>query len=114
MTFRWLKTFLLTISAAMALASVPALSADEPMTAREFLTMCDRVDPDCRSEYVAGLQASYEAKLACPPRIDDNSPITPWLDEMHRLVKEKPSLAGEDKNHLQLWAFMRLWPCPKN
>lgn len=114
MIVRWLNVFLLSSLATLAQASITGVRADDPMTAREFLAMCDRIDPNCRNEYVAGLQAAYEAKLACPPRIDVNSPITPWLDEMHRLVKDKPNLADEDKNRLQLWALMRLWPCPKN
>lgn len=107
-----IKVLLLSISAA-TLAPRPAVLADEQMTAREFLAACDRLDPGCRNEFEAGLQAVYEGKLACPPRIDVNTPITPWLDYMHRRVAESPSLADGDKNKLQLEAFMRLWPCPK-
>jgi hypothetical protein len=87
--------------------------ADAPMTAKEFLARCDRLDPGCRSEFVAGLQAVYVGGLSCPPRIDVNTPITPWLDYMHRRVTETPSLADSEKNNLQLEAFMHLWPCPK-
>jgi hypothetical protein len=105
----WIEVFLLLLTPLIA----PTAMADEPMTAKEFLAQCDRLDPACRSEFVAGLQAVYAGALACPPRIDVNTPITPWLDYMHRRIAESPSLAASEKNSLQLEAFMRLWPCPK-
>ena len=108
----WIKIFLLLLTAVMTLAPRTTL-ADESVTAKEFLAQCDRLDPVCRSEFVAGLQAVYAGGLSCPPRIDVNTPITPWLDYMHRRIAESPSLAAGEKNSLQLEAFMRLWPCPK-
>ncbi|HLF58881.1 MAG TPA: hypothetical protein VI732_04550 [Alphaproteobacteria bacterium] len=108
------KTVLLLASAALWLAPPTPLRADDRMTAGEFLARCDRFDADCRTEFVAGLQAVYEGKLACPPRIDVNTPITPWLDYMHRRVLENPGLADADNNRLQLEAFQYLWPCPEN
>jgi hypothetical protein len=107
-----IKIFLLLLTAVMTLAPRTTL-ADESVTAKEFLAQCDRLDPVCRSEFVAGLQAVYAGGLSCPPRIDVNTPITPWLDYMHRRIAESPSLAAGEKNSLQLEAFMRLWPCPK-
>ncbi|MET2825495.1 hypothetical protein [Mesorhizobium shangrilense] len=102
---------ILLLSMCLAMVALPA-GADEQETAGQFLARCQRPDPACRSEYEAGLQAVNEGQLACPPRIDVNAPITPWLDTMRRLVAEKPGLADGDKNILQLEAFMRLWPCP--
>ena len=96
----------------MVLAPQTAVFAEEQMTGKQFLAECDRLDPACRNEFVAGLQAVYAGKLACPERIDVNTPITPWLDYMRRRVAESPSLGDGDKNNLQLEAFMRLWPCP--
>jgi hypothetical protein len=108
----WIKGFLLLLTAVMTLAPRATL-ADKSVTAREFLSQCDRLEPVCRSEFVAGLQAVSVGGLSCPPRIDVNTPITPWLDYMHARIAESPSLAGSEKNSLQLEAFMRLWPCPK-
>ncbi len=85
----------------------------EALTAGEFLAACDELDPGCRNEFVAGLQAVTEGKMACPPRIDVNTPISPWLAYMHRRVSEKPALSDVNKNELQLEAFLALWPCPK-
>jgi hypothetical protein len=107
----WIRVFLSLSIAVTALA--PRAVADESVTATEFLAQCDRLDQVCRSEFVAGLQAVYAGGLSCPPRIDVNTPITPWLDYMHRRIAEAPSLAASEKNSLQLEAFMRLWPCPK-
>jgi hypothetical protein len=107
----WIKIFLLLLTPVMTIAP-RATVADESVTAKEFLAQCDRLDPVCRSEFVAGLQAVYAGGLSCPPRIDVNAPITPWLDYMHRRIVEAPSLADSEKNSLQLEAFMRLWPCP--
>jgi hypothetical protein len=108
----WIKIFLLLSTAVTTLAPRASL-ADESVTAMEFLAQCDRLDTVCRNEFVAGLQAVYAGGLSCPPRIDVNTPITPWLDYMHRRIAETPSLAASEKNTLQLEAFMRLWPCPK-
>ena len=102
---------ILLLSMCLAMVALPA-RADEQETAGQFLARCQRPDPACRSEYEAGLQAVNEGQLACPPRIDVNAPITPWLDTMRRLVAKTPGLADGDKNRLQLEAFMRLWPCP--
>lgn len=77
------------------------------------MARCDHLDPTCRDEFVAGLQAVYVGRLACPPRIDVNTPITPWLDYMRGRVSESPSQADRERNSLQLEAFMHLWPCPK-
>jgi hypothetical protein len=107
-----IKVLVLSTAAVAMPAPHAAVLADE-MTAREFLAACDRLDPGCRNEFEAGLEAVYEGKLACPPRIDVNTPITPWLDYMRRRVAQSPRLADGDKNKLQLEAFMRLWPCPK-
>ncbi len=113
MSIAYRSTLLILLSsAAMAVAPVAATSAAS-ITGSEFLAQCDRIDPNCRSDFVAGLQAVYEGHLACPPRIDLNTPISPWIAYMHRRLSEKPSLAGADKNRLQLEAFMHLWPCPK-
>jgi hypothetical protein len=106
------KILLLSIAPLMVLAPQTAVFAEEQMTGKQFLAECDRLDPACRNEFVAGLQAVYAGKLACPERIDVNTPITPWLDYMRRRVAESPSLGDGDKNNLQLEAFMRLWPCP--
>jgi hypothetical protein len=108
----WIKVLLLSMTQVMTLAPRTMALADA-QTAKEFLAGCDHLDPVCRSEFVAGLQAVYVGGLACPSRIDVNTPITPWLDYMHRRVTESPSLANGDKNSLQLEAFMHLWPCPK-
>ncbi len=108
----WIRTLLLSVTAAMAAAPPPAV-ADNQMTARQFLARCDELDPGCRNEFVAGLQAVYVGRMACPPRLDVNAPITPWLDYMHRRVAEAPKIGDSDANALQLEAFMRLWPCPK-
>jgi len=51
--------------------------------------------------------------MACPPRIDVNTPISLWLAYLHKRVSEGPSLANAEKDHLRLEAFMHLWPCPK-
>ena len=109
-----IRSYILLLSVCSVMFARPvAVLADEQETAGEFLARCDRMDPACRSEYEAGLQAVYEGQLACPSRIDVNAPITPWLDYMHRRVAKNPSLADGNKNRLQLEAFMRLWPCPK-
>jgi hypothetical protein len=108
----WAARLLLAVSAALML--VPSTMAEiGTRTAGEFLALCDRLDPGCRAEFVAGLQAVYAGGLACPPRIDANTPIAPWLDDMRRLVRQDAGLAGVDKNRLQLTAFEDLWPCPK-
>jgi hypothetical protein len=107
------KVLLWSMAALVTLASPATVFADEQMTAKEFLARCDRLEPICRAEFVAGLQAVYVGKLACPPRIDVNTPITPWLDYMRGRVSESPSLGDGDENRLQLEAFMHLWPCPK-
>jgi len=104
----------LAICAVVIFASRAPVLAEEQETAGQFLARCDRLDPGCRDEFVAGLQAVYEGKLACPERIDVNAPITPWLDYMHSRVIQSPGLAKGDKNRLQLEAFMHLWPCPAN
>jgi hypothetical protein len=109
----WIKVLLLSITQVVILALQTTVFADEQMTAKEFLALCDRLDPVCRNEFVAGLQAVYVGGLSCPSRIDVNTPITPWLDYMHRRITESPSLANNGKNNLQLEAFMHLWPCPK-
>jgi hypothetical protein len=109
----WIKVLLVLLTPVMTVAPRTTVFADEPTTAKAFLARCDRLDPVCRSEFVAGLQAVSVGGLACPPRIDVNSPITPWLDYMHRRITESPSLADSEKNSLQLEAFMHLWPCPK-
>jgi hypothetical protein len=106
-----IRSCILLLSVCSAIFASGAV-ADEQETAGAFLARCDRLDPACRSEYEAGLQAVNEGQLACPPRIDVNAPITPWIDYMNRLVAKNPSLADGDKNRLQLEAFMRLWPCP--
>jgi hypothetical protein len=87
--------------------------AREATTGGEFLAACDELDPGCRNEFVAGLQAVSEGELACPPQIDVNTPISPWLAYMHKRVTEDPSLANAEKDRLQLEAFEHLWPCPK-
>lgn len=104
---------LLAIAAVMLLALRTTAHADAQMTAKQFLARCDELDPGCRNEFVAGLQAVYVGRMACPPRIDVNAPITPWLDYMHRRVVESPKVGDGDANALQLEAFMRLWPCSK-
>jgi hypothetical protein len=109
----WIKVFLLLLLPAVMTLAPRATVADESVTAKEFLAQCDRLDPVCHSEFVAGLQAVYVGGLSCPPRIDVNTPIMPWLDYMRRRIAESPSLADGEKNSLQLEAFMRLWPCPK-
>ncbi len=111
MDHRFITLLSFTASAVLAFLTM-AHAADQ--TAREFLAQCDHFDPNCRAEFVAGLQAVYSGGLACPPRIDVNTPISPWLDYMHRRVREKPSLADADKSLLQLVAFKHLWPCPTN
>ena len=108
-----IKVLCLLMAVLVTFASRTSVSADEQVTVKEFLARCDRLDPVCRSEFVAGLQAVHVGGLACPPRIDVNTPITPWLDYMRRRVTEAPSLADSDENRLQLEAFMQLWPCPK-
>jgi hypothetical protein len=110
MNSRWITHFFLSASVASAL---PAMAHADNRTAGEFLAECDHLDPNCRAEFVAGLQAVYAGRLACPPQIDANTPISPWLDYMHRRVRENPRLADADKNRLQLTAFEHLWPCPK-
>jgi hypothetical protein len=109
----WLRRLALAASL-VVLPAVPRTALAAEQTAREFLAACDRSDPDCRTEFVAGLQAVYAGHMACPPRIDVNTPISPWLDYMRRRVREKPALAAADKNVLQLTAFEHLWPCPKD
>ena len=107
-------TGLFVAALAVAAIELPATArADDTMTAGEFLALCDELNPDCRAEFVAGLQAVYEGRLACPPRIDVNTPISPWLAYMHRRVREDPGLANADKNRIQLEAFEHLWPCAK-
>jgi hypothetical protein len=98
---------------ALALGLPSTGRADDTMTAGEFLAQCDRRDPNCRNEFVAGLQAVNEGRIACPPRIDVNTPMSPWLAYIRRRVREDPSLANADKNRLQLEAFEHLWPCPR-
>ena len=103
--------------AALALLApgVPSrLHAEQAMTAGEFLAECDELNPDCRDQFVAGLEAVTEGKFACPPRIDANTPISPWLAYLHRRLSADPSLASVDANRLQLEVFMQLWPCPQN
>lgn len=106
------KVLLLSIASLMVLAPRTAVAEAQQMTVKQFLARCDRLDPFCRDEFVLGLQAVYAGRLACPERIDVNTPITRWLGYMHRRIAESPSLGDRDKNYLQLEAFMRLWPCP--
>ena len=106
----WIKVLLLSSAAVMLLASQMTARA-EGQTAKQFLARCDQLDPGCRNEFVAGLQAVYVGKMACPPRIDVNAPITPWLEYMHRRITESPKVGDGDANRLQLEAFMHLWPC---
>jgi len=112
MNGRWITRFLLAVSAPLALV-LPTMADADSHTAGEFLAECDHFDPNCRAEFVAGLQAVYAGGLACPPQIDVNTPISSWLDYMHRRVRDNPGLADADKNRLQLTAFEHLWPCPK-
>jgi hypothetical protein len=98
---------------ALELPSTARAAAGDTMTAGEFLALCDELNPDCRAEFVAGLQAVNDGQMACPPRIDVNTPISPWLAYMHSLVRKDPGLANADLNELQLEAFEHLWPCPK-
>ena len=72
------------------LLALPTMARAADQTAREFLAQCDHFDPNCRTEFVAGLQAVHSGGLACPPQIDVNTPISPWLDYMHRRVLENP------------------------
>jgi hypothetical protein len=109
----WATGLFVWALAVVALDSPSPGWAREAMTGGEFLAACDELDPGCRNEFVAGLQAVSEGQMACPPRIDVNTPISPWLAYMHSLVKADPGLAGADKGRLQLEAFMHLWPCPK-
>lgn len=112
MNWRWIARFHFAVSAALAFA-LPTMADANSRTAGEFLVECDRLDPNCRAEFVAGLHAVYAGGLACPPRIDVNTPISPWLDYMHGRVRANPGLANADKDRLQLMAFEHLWPCPK-
>jgi len=113
MNHRFIALLFFPASMALLLA-LPTMARAAEQTAREFLAQCDRFDPNCRVEFVAGLQAVYSGDLACPPQIDVNTPISPWLDYMHLRVRENPDLADADKNLLQLMAFKHLWPCPTN
>ena len=107
-------TGLFVLVLAMAALDLPWPGwAREATTGGEFLAACDELDPGCRNEFVAGLQAVNEGQMACPPRIDVNTPISPWLAYMRQRVTEDPGLANADKGRLQLEAFMHLWPCPK-
>ena len=96
-----------------ALGLPSGVRAEEAMTGGEFLAECDELNPDCRKQFVAGLEAVTEGKLACPPQIDVNTPISGWLAYMHQRVSGDPSFAGGDVGRLQLTAFMHLWPCSK-
>jgi hypothetical protein len=107
----WTKVLLLSIAPLMVLALRTTVFAEEQMTAKQFLARCDRLDPGCRDEFVAGLKAAYAGRLACPERIDVNTPITPWLDYMRSRVAESPSVGDRDKNNLQFEAFLHVWPC---
>ena len=109
----WATGLFVAALAVVALDLPSAGRAREAMTEGEFLAACDELDPGCRNEFVAGLQAVSEGQMACPPRIDVNTPISPWLAYMHKRVTEDPSLANAEKDRLQLEAFMHLWPCPK-
>ena len=102
----------LALTAALAIwISEPGL-AEMSMTGREFLRRCDHELSVCRDEFTAGLKAVHVTKLACPPRLDDNAPITPWIDAMHARIRKTPRLADEDKGKLELWTFMDIYPCP--
>jgi hypothetical protein len=96
-----------------ALGLPSGVRAEEPLTAGEFLAECDELNPDCRNQFVAGLEAVNEGGMACPPRTDVNTPISGWLAYMHQRVNDDPSLASGDMGRLQLTAFIHLWPCPK-
>jgi hypothetical protein len=64
-------TGLLVSALALSALGLPSTGrAEDTMTAGEFLAECDQLNPTCRSEFVAGLQAVYEGHFACPPRID--------------------------------------------
>lgn len=108
----WITGSCLAVSATLAVA-LPTVAHANNRTAGEFLAECDHFDPNCRAEFVAGLQAVSAGGMACPPQIDANAPISPWLDYMHRRVRENPRLADADKDRLQLTAFEHLWPCPR-
>ena len=74
------RTGLFVSALAVAALELPSPGrADDTMTAGEFLAECDELNPDCRNQFVAGLQAVNEGRMACPPRIDVNTPISPWL-----------------------------------
>jgi hypothetical protein len=107
------RAVLASVFVAWSLSLASGARAKDSTTAGQFLAACDELDPSCRNEFVAGLRAVYEGHFACPPRIDVNTPISPWLAYLHRRVRENPALAGGDKNDLQLQAFEHLWPCPK-
>ena len=109
----WATGLFITALAMGALDLPSPGRAREAMTAGEFLAACDQLNPGCRNEFVAGLEAVNEGQMACPPRIDVNTPISPWVAYMHSLVKADPGLANADKGRLQLEAFEHLWPCPK-
>lgn len=59
---------------------------------------------------MAGLEAVIEGRLACPPRVDVNTPISGWLAYIRDRVTAEPAFADEDMGRLQLEAFMHLWP----
>jgi len=100
--------------ALLALASGAAVPARaQELTGAQFLSQCDHIQQNCRDEFSAGLMAVTEGKMACPPRIDENAPISDWIIAMHRLVDDRPDLAGKDASLLQLSAFKALWPCAK-
>lgn len=109
----WVAGVFVAALAVAALGLPSAGRADDTVTAGQFLAACDELYPDCRNQFVAGLEAVNEGGMACPPRIDVNTPISGWLAYMHRRVSEDPGLASADANRLQLEAFMHLWPCPK-
>ena len=57
-------TFLFFPASLALLLAVPAMAHAADQTARDFLAQCDHFDPNCRAEFVAGLQAVYSGGLA--------------------------------------------------